>query len=110
MLTMSSTVGASLDRPLVESLDAALNALGASTRDFVLLYLHRNYSISLEEAPRKMDQFLQALRAILGYGAKVVEKLAIARLVETDEITLRDARGKNLEEIVALAGKSTKTR
>jgi len=57
-----------------------------------------------------MDEFLQALRAILGYGARVIEKLVIARLVETNEITLLDARGKSLGEIVTLASKGRKAR
>src|SRR6266704_4368188 len=105
-LSMTATVGTSLDRPLIESIDAALSALGTSTRDSVLLYLRKRYSISLEEAPQRMDEFLQALRALLGYGARVIETLAIARLVETNEISLAEARGRNLAEIVNLSSKA----
>ena len=108
---MTATVGTSLDRPLIESVDAALSALGTSTRDSVLLYLRKRYSISLEEIPQRMDEFLQALHSLLGYGARVIEKLVIARLVETNEIPLAEARGRNLAEIVALASKGrTKAR
>ena len=103
--SMATTVGTSLDRPLIESIDAALSALGTSTRDSVLLYLRKRFSISLEETPQRMDEFLEALHSILGYGARVIEKLVIARLVETNEIPLADARGRNLAEIVSLAGK-----
>ena len=102
---MTATVATSLDRPLIESIDAALSALGTSTRDSVLLYLRKRFSISLEETPQRMDEFLEALHSILGYGARVIEKLVIARLVETNEIPLADARGRNLAEIVSLAGK-----
>jgi len=102
---LTATVGTSLDRPLIESIDAALSALGTSTRDSVLLYLRKRYSISLEETPHKMDEFLQALHALLGYGARVIEKLVIARLVETNEIPLAEARGRNLAEIVTLSTK-----
>ena len=104
--SMATTVGTSLDRPLIESIDAALSALGTSTRDSVLLYLRKRYSISLEEAPQRMDEFLQALRALLGYGARVIEKLAIARLVETNEVSLAEARGRSLAEIVNLSSKA----
>jgi hypothetical protein len=52
-----------------------------------------------------MDEFLQALRALLGHGARVIEKLVIARLVETNEIPLAEARGRNLAEIVTLSTK-----
>ncbi len=105
---MAATVGTSLDRPLIESIDAALGALGSSTRDSVLLYLRKRHSISLEETPQRMDEFLQALRALLGYGARVIEKLVIARLVETNEVSLAEARGKTLAEIVNLSGKGRK--
>ena len=104
--SMATTVGTSLDRPLIESIDAAMSALGTSTRDSVLLYLRKRYSISLEEAPQRMDEFLQALRALLGYGARVIEKLAIARLVETNEVSLAEARGRSLAEIVNLSSKA----
>ncbi|HEV2120312.1 MAG TPA: hypothetical protein VGS11_09460 [Candidatus Bathyarchaeia archaeon] len=102
---MAAAVRTSLDGPLIESIDAALSALGSSTRDSVLLYLHKRYSISLEETPQRMDEFLTALHAILGYGARVIEKLVIARLVETNEIPLDEARGRNLAEIVYLSSK-----
>ncbi|TMI15943.1 hypothetical protein E6H33_05410 [Candidatus Bathyarchaeota archaeon] len=59
----------------------------------------------MEETPERMDEFLQALHSLLGYGARVIEKLVIARLVETNEIPLAEARGRNLTEIVTLAGK-----
>lgn len=79
--------------------------MGTSTRDSVLLYLRKKYSISLEEVPQRMDEFLTALQAILGYGARVIEKLVIARLVETNEIPLAEARGRNLADIITLSGK-----
>jgi hypothetical protein len=102
---MTTAVSTSLDQPLIESIDAALSALGTSTRDSVLLYLRKRYSISLEETPQRMDEFLQALHLLLGYGARVIEKLVIARLVETNEIPLAEARGRNLADIMALASK-----
>jgi hypothetical protein len=102
---MTSTVGTSLDRPLIESIDAALSAMGTSTRESVLLYLRKRYSLSLEETPQRLEEFLQALQTLLGYGARVIEKLVIARLVETNEIPLAEARGRNLADIVTLATK-----
>lgn len=102
---MSATIDTSLHKPLIESIDAALRAMGTSTRDSVLLYLRRKYSISLEEAPQRMEEFLEALRTMLGYGARVIEKLVIARLVETNEVPLVEARGKSLAEIVSLTGR-----
>jgi hypothetical protein len=102
---LTAEVSTSLDRPLIESIDAALSALGTSTRDSVLLYLRKRYSISLEEVPRRMDEFLQALHTLLGYGARVIEKLVIARLVETNEIPLAEARGRTLPDIISLSSK-----
>ncbi len=100
---MTTAVNSSLDQPLIESIDAALSALGVSTRDSILLYLRKEYSISIEEIPQRIDEFLQALHALLGYGARVIEKLVIARLIETGEIALADARGRTLGEIIVLS-------
>lgn len=90
---------------MIEAIDAALSALGTSTRDSVLLYLRKKYSISLEEVPQRMEEFLTALHSILGYGARVIEKLVIARLVETNEIPLAEARGRSLADIITLSSK-----
>ncbi len=100
---MTTAVNPSLDQPLIESIDAALSALGLATRDSILLYLREKYSISMEDMPRRMDEFLRALHALIGYGARVIEKLVIARLVETGEIPLAEARGRSLAEIVVLS-------
>src|SRR3989442_1451456 len=85
---MTTAVNLSLDQSLIESIDAALSALGTSTRDSILTYLRKKYSMSLQDIPQRMDEFLQALNRLLGYGARVIEKLVIARLVETHEISL----------------------
>jgi hypothetical protein len=103
---MTTAVNTSLDLPLIESVDAALSALGSSTRDSILLFLRKKYSISMEDIPQRMDEFLEALNELLGYGARVIEKLVIARLVETAEIPLAEARGRSLAEIVVLSRKS----
>ncbi|HZD12339.1 MAG TPA: hypothetical protein VE177_02315, partial [Candidatus Binatus sp.] len=92
------------------SIDAALSAMGPSTRETVLFYLRQKYSITLEEVPRRIEEFLKALRSILGTGARVIEKLVIARLVETNEISLAEARGRSLAEIVSLSGRDTASR
>ena len=106
---VTAAISSSLDQPLIEAIDAALGALGASTRDSILIYLLRKYSITMEEIPQRLDEFLQALHTLLGYGARVIEKLVIARLVETHEIPLAEARGKGLAEIVYLASENRRT-
>src|SRR5207245_8117183 len=100
---MTTAVNLSLDQSLIESIDAALSALCSSTRDSILTYLRKKYSMSLQDIPQRMDEFLQALNRLLGYGARVIEKLVIARLVETHEISLSEARGRSLAEVVYLA-------
>jgi hypothetical protein len=100
---MTTAVDPSLDQPLIDSIDAALSALGPSTRDSILLYLRKKYSISIEDIPQRMDEFLHALNSLLGYGARVIEKLTIARLIETGEIPLAEARGRSLADIVVIS-------
>jgi hypothetical protein len=59
----------------------------------------------LEDVPQRLDEFLTILHSILGQGARVIEKLVIARLVETNEIPLAEARGRSLADIIALSGR-----
>src|SRR2546426_10067403 len=99
---MTTAVNLSLDQSLIESIDAALSALGTSTRDSILIYLRKKYSMSLQDIPQRMDEFLQALNRLLGYGARVIEKLFIARLVETHENSLADAGGTRLAQVESL--------
>ncbi|TMH95250.1 hypothetical protein E6H37_05925 [Candidatus Bathyarchaeota archaeon] len=106
---MTTAVNLSLDQSLIESIDAALSALGTSTRDSILTNLRKKYSMSLQDIPQRMDEFLQALNRLLGYGARVIEKLVIARLVETHEISLSEARGRSLAEVVYLANMNRTT-
>ena len=91
-----------VDQWLLESFDEALEVLGASVREVILIYLMKKRSISREEIPRRIDDVLPCLEELLGYGAKVVEKIAVKTFAEKSAISLSVAEGMRLPELVRL--------
>ena len=92
----------SVDKCLLESFDGALEVLGASVREVILIYLLKKRSISREEIPRRIDDVLPCLEELLGYGAKVIEKIAVKTFAEKNAISLSVAEGMHLPELVRL--------
>jgi hypothetical protein len=92
-----------VDAVLLESIDSALEVLGTAVKESLLDYLMKEHSISRQEIPKDVEQFTLALRHILGYGSKVIEKIVIRTLVEKCNIPEADAKGKSLAEIIEIA-------
>lgn len=92
-----------VDQWLLEAVEVALGVLGASVREALLIYLMKKRSISREEIPRRIDDVLPCLEELLGYGAKVVEKIAVKTFAEKSAISLSVAEGMRLPELVRLA-------
>jgi hypothetical protein len=88
------------DQALVDSVNAALDALGPTVKDSIFLLLQRRNSISPGEIPRMVSEFVQALQDVLGPTARVVEKLIIAGLIARKQVPANDARGRSLLEVV----------
>src|SRR5438876_12137604 len=80
--SMAATVGTSLDRPLIESIDTALSALGTSTRDSVLLYLRRDNSFFLRRTLRRLDNFFKPLMPFFGTVQELKRNLLSVSLVK----------------------------
>lgn len=94
-----------VDAVLLDSIDTALGVLGNAVKESLLLYLEKEHQISRQEFPKEVEQFTIALRHLLGYGSKVVEKIVIRNLVEKCEIPKESVTGKSLAEIIRLAKK-----
>ena len=88
------------EQALMHSIDAALNTLGTSVKESILLSLKKRNAISVENLPSRIPEFMRALEETMGYGARVVEKLVIAGLVGTNHVAPDLAQGKRLVEIV----------
>lgn len=88
------------DRALVDSVSAALDALGPTVKESIFLLLQRRNSISPEQIPKLVGEFVKALQDVLGPTSRVVEKLIIAGLIARKQVPANLAQGRNLLEVV----------
>ena len=95
-----------IDSILLESIDSALEVLGTAVKESLMLYLMKEHSITRQKIPKDVEQFILALRHLLGYGSKVVEKIVIRNLVEKCQIPRASVEGKSLADIIQIAARS----
>ncbi len=88
------------DKALVDSVSAALDALGPTVKESIFLLLQRRNSISPDQIPKLVGEFVKALQDVLGPTSRVVEKLIIAGLIARKQVPANVARGRNLLEVV----------
>jgi len=88
------------DKALVDSVSAALDALGPTVKESIFLLLQRRNSISPDEIPKLVGEFAKALQDVLGPTARVVEKLIIAGLIARKQVPANIAQGRSLLEVV----------
>ena len=88
------------DKALVDSVSAALDALGPTVKESIFLLLQRRNSISPDQIPKLVGEFVKALQDVLGPTSRVVEKLIIAGLIARKQVPANIARGRNLLEVV----------
>ncbi|HVH14850.1 MAG TPA: hypothetical protein VNA15_03920 [Candidatus Angelobacter sp.] len=88
------------DRALVDSVSAALDALGPTVKESIFLLLQRRNSITPDQIPKLVGEFVKALQDVLGPTSRVVEKLIIAGLIARKQVPANIAQGRNLLEVV----------
>jgi len=88
------------DEALIDSVSAALDALGPTVKESIFLLLQRRNSISPNEIPKLVGEFVKALQDVLGPTARVVEKLIIAGLIARKQVPANVAQGRSLLEVV----------
>ncbi len=88
------------DRALIDSVSAALDALGPTVKESIFLLLQRRNSISPDQIPKLVGEFVKALQDVLGPTSRVVEKLIIAGLIARKQVPANIAQGRNLLEVV----------
>jgi hypothetical protein len=88
------------DQALIDSVNAALEALGPTVKESIFLLLQRRNSITPNEIPRLVGEFVKALQDVLGPTSRVVEKLIIAGLIARKQLPANVAQGRRLLEIV----------
>lgn len=88
------------DEALVDSVSAALDALGPTVKESIFLLLQRRNSILPNQIPKLVGEFVKALQDALGPTSRVVEKLIIAGLIARKQVPANVAQGRNLLEVV----------
>jgi len=88
------------DNALIDSVSAALDALGPTVKESIFLLLQRRNSISPDQIPKLVGEFMNALQDVLGPTSRVVEKLIIAGLIARKQVPANIAQGRNLLEVV----------
>ncbi len=90
----------SFDNALIDSVSAALDALGPTVKESIFLLLQRRNSISPDQIPKLIGEFVKALQDVLGPTSRVIEKLIIAGLIARKQVPANIAQGRNLLEVV----------
>ena len=88
------------DQALLDSTIAALDALGPTVKESIFLLLQRRNSISPDQIPKLVAEFVKALQDVLGPTSRVVEKLIIAGLIARKQVPANAAQGRRLLEVV----------
>ena len=65
---------------IFEAVDKALKEFGESASEVIYSHINRDYLIKKEEIPENFEQFIQAIRCLLGNGSKTVEALILENL------------------------------
>jgi len=87
---------------LMDSIEWGLGIMGAGVKEAIYFYL-RDHSVNRDEIPEKLQQFRKVLQELLGYGARVVEKLVVKAYAQKAGIPLATIEGKDLGDIAELA-------
>ena len=73
--TTPAAIALTIRRNLVQAVDYGLLALGETVRETIYHRMQATRGVGREEIPEKLQSFHEALREMLGTGAKVIEKL-----------------------------------
>jgi len=72
----------SFEKLLLEAVDEGLSSLGDSAKHAIYFHLKNTFNISKRDIPFKIEDFVDALEKIFGFGAKPIEILIMKRLYE----------------------------
>jgi len=70
------------NRFLLESVDEGLSLLGKSAKKAVYFDLEKNFNITRDDVPQRIEEFANALEKIFGLSAKMIEIQIMKKLYE----------------------------
>jgi len=70
------------NRLLFEAVDGGLSLLGKSAKQAIYFHLEKNFKITRDDIPYRIEEFANALEKMFGLGAKFIEIQIMKRLYE----------------------------
>ncbi|MBS7655945.1 hypothetical protein KEJ50_05545 [Candidatus Bathyarchaeota archaeon] len=89
----------------MEIIDEALLALGESVRQAIYWHLENKYNLKKDEIINKLNEFDEALKGMLGVGARVLLKIVVKRLYEKLGLKLEEEPKWNFKDYIECAKK-----
>jgi len=68
------------DSKIIEAVDESLASFGESARQVVYFQLKNSYHMTKQDIPNKIEEFAEALEAMFGVGARLIEMKIIEAL------------------------------
>lgn len=62
-----------LNRFLLEAVDEGLSLVGKSAKQIIYFHLEKNFNITRDDVPQRVEEFANALEKMFGSGAKIIE-------------------------------------
>jgi hypothetical protein len=85
------------EKNLMKAIDDGLSYLGEESKQGIYYYLEKNFNISREEIPFKIEKFTEAIEEIFGIGAKILEIQIMQHLYKNTNTKIKPwSKGKNL--------------
>lgn len=72
-MKLSDSSNSGFDELFLEAVDEALASLGGSCKQAIYFNLEETFKIKKHEIPFKVEEFVNAIEAIFGLGAKLIE-------------------------------------
>ncbi len=94
------------DPVVLKAVDESLAVLGETAKGAVCYHLERSFQIRREEIPEKLEAFREALSALLGDGARVVERLIARNLYGRLGLDFEEQKNWTLVDYVNNAAKA----
>jgi hypothetical protein len=91
------------DKTFLEALDHALLSLGESPRKAIYYHLDKSFKLNKKEIPVDACEFSQALNAIFGPGAEVIEKIIVKSLYDKLNLNLEEKTCLEFVDYVSVA-------
>jgi hypothetical protein len=70
------------NRFLLEAVDEGLSLIGKSAKQAVYFHLEKNFNITRDDVPQRIEEFANALEKMFGLGAKMIEIQIMKKLYE----------------------------